>query len=347
MMSIMGCSGEELALILESLGFRREKRPLKKAVTAPAPTESASSATAANDNVAPSDNPVSGDTQEAEAEAAAQLPGSGERLEEQDAIAASVSSEASAAEEAPATDATSTEAQADQGTPAEMAGASAPAEQAAPGEEAASGAEVEFEEIWRFRRPKPKFERPEGKAGGRPQRHGSGDRNRERANRPQHDRQRNQTQAAGDAQRQPDERKRDGANSQKRDGQQRGQQHDRHDRQRSGKPHFERNRDRQAATGATPQAGQQLEKGEAQSNRPAAQPQQQQHHQQRGPRRQDRGNERGRDGKSQRPHGKQPFTASASPRKSSGTIDPDSPFAALSQLKERMEKQVQTQDETV
>ncbi len=31
MMSIMGCSGDELGLILESLGFRREKRPVKKA----------------------------------------------------------------------------------------------------------------------------------------------------------------------------------------------------------------------------------------------------------------------------------------------------------------------------
>ncbi len=31
MMSIMGCSGEELGAILESLGFRREKRPAKAA----------------------------------------------------------------------------------------------------------------------------------------------------------------------------------------------------------------------------------------------------------------------------------------------------------------------------
>ena len=29
-MSIMGCSGEELGAILESLGFRREKRPVKR-----------------------------------------------------------------------------------------------------------------------------------------------------------------------------------------------------------------------------------------------------------------------------------------------------------------------------
>jgi ATP-dependent RNA helicase SUPV3L1/SUV3 len=349
MMSIMGCSGEELALILESLGFRREKRPLKKAAAASAPAESAGSAMAANDNVAPPDKPDSGDADGAQAEAAPQLPDGGEQPAEQDAVAVSVSPEASAAEVAAATEAGPTEARADETQAAEAATASAPAAQAEPGEAAASGAEVEFEEIWRFRRPKPKFERPEGKPGARPQRHGqgSGDRNRDRPNRPQHDRQRNQNQPAGDAQRQPDERKRDGANAQKRDGQQRGQQHERHDRQRSGKPHSDRNRDRQAAGGATPQPGQQAEKNEAQSNRPAAQQQQQHHHQQRGSHRHDRGNERGRDGKSQRPHGKQPFTASAAPRKASGTIDPDSPFAALSQLKERMEKQVQTQDETV
>ncbi len=34
MMSIMGCSGEELAVILESLGFRRERRPIKRDASA-------------------------------------------------------------------------------------------------------------------------------------------------------------------------------------------------------------------------------------------------------------------------------------------------------------------------
>jgi ATP-dependent RNA helicase SUPV3L1/SUV3 len=38
---------------------------------------------------------------------------------------------------------------------------------------------------------------------------------------------------------------------------------------------------------------------------------------------------------------------SAAPKKSGAAIDPDSPFAALSQLKERMEKQMQTQDEAI
>ncbi len=45
MMSIMGCSGEELGAILESLGFRREKRPARR------PAPQAKESEAANDNV--------------------------------------------------------------------------------------------------------------------------------------------------------------------------------------------------------------------------------------------------------------------------------------------------------
>ena len=58
--------------------------------------------------------------------------------------------------------------------------------EAAPGE----SADPEFEEVWRFRRPKPKFERSEGAAGGRPHHrrpHGAGD-GRERGARPNQDR---------------------------------------------------------------------------------------------------------------------------------------------------------------
>ncbi|MFZ0571816.1 MAG: hypothetical protein WAM63_15215, partial [Rhodomicrobium sp.] len=58
-----------------------------------------------------------------------------------------------------------------------------------------------------------------------------------------------------------------------------------------------------------------------------------------------RGDGRGQDTRPPRHQGKQPFAATAAPKKSSAAIDPDSPFAALSQLKERMEKQ--TQDEAV
>ena len=45
MMSIMGCSGEELSAILESLGFRREMRPVKR------PAPGVSEKQTANDNV--------------------------------------------------------------------------------------------------------------------------------------------------------------------------------------------------------------------------------------------------------------------------------------------------------
>ncbi len=347
MMSIMGCSGEELSLILESLGFRREKRPVKKAVvpaTATAKVESGSE-NAANDNVAPADGTVPETQAEATTEATVETVAAASVSDAQPAEQAAIAEPASAEATSPEAAATNEEPTSLATQVGEAASTEATAASETTAETAASTAEPDFEEIWRFRRPKPKFERPEGQTGARPQRHGGGgDRNRERGNRPQHDRQRNQTQSPNQntatAQPQPEERKREGDNAPRRDGGQPRGPH--HDRQRSSRPNHDRNRDRDRQTasgGAAPQPGQQPEKTEGRPQRPAAQ------HQPRGQHRHDRGNER-RDGKSQRPHGKQSFTASASPRKS-GPVDPDSPFAALSQLKERMEKKVQTQDETV
>jgi ribosomal 50S subunit-recycling heat shock protein len=60
--------------------------------------------------------------------------------------------------------------------------------------------------------------------------------------------------------------------------------------------------------------------------------------------RDERPHDRNRDSRSPRPRSKQPIAASAAPKRASGGVDPDSPFAALSQLKERLEKQLQTQD---
>ena len=60
--------------------------------------------------------------------------------------------------------------------------------------------------------------------------------------------------------------------------------------------------------------------------------------------RRERPHDRSRDSRPPRPQGKQPIAASAAPKRASGSVDPDSPFAALSQLKERLEKQLQTQD---
>ena len=90
---------------------------------------------------------------------------------------------------------------------------------------------------------------------------------------------------------------------------------------------------RRARSSAQAAASQQRDRG----------PQQHQRHD----RPNDRGSDRGRDSRPPRQQGKQPFAASAAPKKGSAAIDPDLPFAALSQLKERMEKKVQTQDETV
>ena len=72
MMSIMGCSGEELALILESLGFRREKRPVKKlAGEAPAPAAVNGAAEHANDNQTPSEQGAAAEPAEVQADEAA------------------------------------------------------------------------------------------------------------------------------------------------------------------------------------------------------------------------------------------------------------------------------------
>ena len=214
MMSIMGCSGDELGLILESLGFRREKRPLKKTVlvaraeavegapavdgaapvaeAAPAPAEVPDGVQAANDNAAlPAGELVSG-AAEAEGSAAVTVeepapsaieandnvaPGSGEaQAEPAQAEAEGAGGESAAV--APTDSAPAAPAQADGEATAQA--------EAAPSE----SADPEFEEVWRFRRPRPAFERTEGAAGGRPHHrrpHGAGD-GRERGARPNQDR---------------------------------------------------------------------------------------------------------------------------------------------------------------
>ena len=212
MMSIMGCSGDELGLILESLGFRREKRPLKKAApvagaaavdgarlsrsgaaeAAPASAEAPDGVQAANDNAAlPAGELASG---AAEAEGSVVLPAeepAPAAIEANDNVAPG-SGEAHA--EAASAEADGAGGESAAAGPTDSAAAAAPhadgeataQAEAAPGE----SADPEFEEVWRFRRPKPKFERSEGAAGGRPHHrrpHGAGE-SRERGARPNQDR---------------------------------------------------------------------------------------------------------------------------------------------------------------
>ncbi len=340
MMSIMGCSGEELGSILEFLGFRREKRPVKR----PAPDASEKTA-AANDNVEPAPELNGGQEPSApEIDAEAQAPEAAEAEavpkpetseEEESGAAASpmTAVETTAVEitgvEDGATGAVSS-------TEPEPVAQDAATPQAAPATETA---EPEFEEIWRFRRPKPRFERSEGQGERRHHRRPGG----ERGHGPHHDRGHQPNAGAAGEQRQPQaERPKDQASTGPREqrheqGHGRGNHQDRHRHRHDG----DRNRDR--ARQPAPQPGEnQPAKAETGEQRAAGSSHQ--HHRKPQPNRNERPHDRNRDTRSSRPQGKQPIAASASPKRASGAVDPDLPFAALSQLKERLEKQLQTQD---
>jgi ATP-dependent RNA helicase SUPV3L1/SUV3 len=349
MMSIMGCSGDELGLILESLGFRREKRPVKKAapstagvaVSADNPAANEADGPAANDNIAPAPDangasePTTDITIETQpGETAAVEAGAITGLSEPAVAEFAVNTEKDSTATAPA--------------PSEEVSiaAIAPSPEAAPPQPVDAGAveapEPEFEEVWRFRRPKPQFER-DGQ-GERRHHHRRPGGDRDRAHRPHQDRARQPSEAAVPGQPQRVEgQKEQGASANREPRQGRGPHQDRHHHHR---PNGDRNRDRPAQP-SHQQAAKEPAVAGASEQRASTR---EEHRQNRGPQhnqRHDRGNERGRDTRPQRPQGKQPFAASASPKKSSGAVDPDSPFAALSQLKERLEKKVQTQDETV
>jgi ATP-dependent RNA helicase SUPV3L1/SUV3 len=345
MMSIMGCSGDELGAILESLGFRREKRQVKHAPQAPAVEAIAANdeAGAANDEaVAANDNavqgaPPNGADEPAPAETAPEAHAEDPAREAEFGPA---HEDADAAEAATETAHEAEAAQADQAVEAANAiNGSAVAEQSSEAA-ASSPVEQEFEEIWRFRRPKPKFER----APGQDRRHNRGGAERGAGRRPHHERH-GQPQAAAPAQ-PPQQSQAEGRKESGQPGQRdHGDRHGGHrDRPRHERREGDRNRERAHSApqaGAAPAA-----KAEGAEQRASAGS----HHHGGGrpPQRDrnDRPHDRGRDTRPPRPQGKQPIAASAAPKRSAG-IDPDSPFAALSQLKERLEKQLQTQDETI
>ncbi len=375
MMSIMGCSGDELGLILELLGFRREKRPLKKAApvaraeavdgaapvagAAPAPAEVPDGVQAANDNAALPAGELASGAAEAEGSAVLAVEEPASKAFEANDNVAPGSGEA-CAEPAPAeADGAGGESAALVPTDSAAAAAThADGEATAQAEAAPSeSADPEFEEVWRFRRPKPKFERTEGAAGARPHHrrpHGAGE-SRERGARPNQDRPRpprdgtNAAAPQGQAQDgQKDQAQAQGApREQRHGGGGRGpgnRDHGRHQR-----PNAERQARPPQQQGAQQEAGAQA-KADGAQQRPGGGGAQQQRGGQphrRDSRPGDQGGNRGRDSRPPRHQDKKPYTATAAPRKSSAAIDPDSPFAALSQLKEKLEKQRQTQDETV
>jgi ATP-dependent RNA helicase SUPV3L1/SUV3 len=356
MMSIMGCSGEELSAILESLGFRREMRPVKRSAA------EASKKKVANDNVEPApqlsgaeESDASEIATEAQAVEAAQteVALTPETSDEEESSAAeppvAAEVEAAAAESSAEADASTEPAPLtpDEATPPTADSLSVETPDAASSQAADSpsveNAEPELEEIWRFRRPKPKFERPEGQGERRHHRRPSG----ERGHRPHHDRGRAVTPAGPTAAaptveqiQPPGERQKDQASAGPREhGQRPNRHHDRHHH----KPH-DGDRNRDSARQPAPQGA--TAKGDSSTEQRAPRhhpPQQHSRPAYQGNR--ERPNDRSRDSRPPRQQGRQPIAASAAPKRaSSGSVDPDSPFAALSQLKERLEKQLQTQD---
>ncbi len=182
MLSILGCSGDELSNVLKALGFWSEKRPKRKVVAAPA------KAAAVVTDGATVETPASEARSEATSEAPSEV---GAAAPTEDAIAA----EPSPAEVAPVAEIAAVEfpieeavaASAD--VPAAVAAAEATpsaettAQPASPEAEAGDAAPVEMEDVWRPRRHRREErqgagQRPERRPGqGREQRRG-GERNR-------------------------------------------------------------------------------------------------------------------------------------------------------------------------
>jgi ATP-dependent RNA helicase SUPV3L1/SUV3 len=359
MMSIMGCSADELGHVLFSLGFRKERRPIQAkpaeaiGVTASAQeTGQPAAGEAENAAVEAGEAAPAGDTAEIVAEApvaseevAAERPA--EVLEaaapeaetaqvaaiavvSEDQAAVAVSDSGAIADAAPAeapADVSSETAVADGDVPAVAAAeasaspaAEAPAAEAStdPASEvavadastdvqAATGEEPQFEEIWRPRRRGQEDGRTAQRRDRRPERQGQPGQQRDRG--PRHGQGQGQgdrapaVAAAGDKPGQPPHQ------------QQRGEH--RPDRRRDGDRRDDRKRD-----------------DRPRENRP-----------QEGRGREDRRRDDHRKGGGGRPqHSGAPRVQSASPRPQKGAANnADSPFAALMQLKEQLERRTQDQ----
>jgi ATP-dependent RNA helicase SUPV3L1/SUV3 len=307
MMSIMGCSADELGNVLFSLGFRKERRPIQPkpvdpvAVSAestaatsletpgsevsggnaPDPVETVAAALDAGEAPAPTGAEASASVTES-AESAASATGETEAA----SVAPAQTHDAPPANEATAQVAAVSDA--DAATVAVETSANTPVPE-----------EPQFEEIWRPRRQGQGDERRGGqRRHDRPERHGQGA-NRDRGPR----------QGGGDrtpapvAAASPDKAEQPARSEQRhehrRDGDRRRDNQRRDDRPREGRPHEGRGRE-------------------------------------------DRRREERKGGP--RPHSNAPRVQSASPRPPKDRApDADSPFAALMQLKEQLERRTQDQ----
>jgi ATP-dependent RNA helicase SUPV3L1/SUV3 len=361
MMSIMGCSADELGHVLFSLGFRKERRPIqaKPAEMAVAtsgaqdaaqdagqpgiveggepgfaadPSETTAAAEAMSEAPAASEEAATerlAETMEAAAAAAEAdaVHGAADAAVSEHPVEAAVSDSGgepagAAPVEVQADASTSSEAAAERDDIAPVAVAEAgtdPAADAPAAEVSADGAaqtaatedEPQFEEIWRPRRRGQEDGRPQQRRDRRPERQGQPGQQRDRG--PRHGQGQGQGQSPGQGDRAPA-----AAASGDKPGQPQQQRGDhRQDRRRDGDRRDERRRD-----------------DRPRENRP-----------QEGRGREDRRRDDHRKGGGGRPqHSGAPRVQSASPRPQKGApSNADSPFAALMQLKEQLERRTQDQ----
>lgn len=287
MMSILGCSPDELSAVLKSLGFIPERR----AVSVPA-------IVAAPATAAPAGEAVPEAAAEPVAEPAVDAP---DTLE----AAAESASETAPAGEAPAVDASAAVPEVVPALAAETAGTDAPAPVIA-----AQPEEPKFEEVWRPRRP---HHHGRGERGQRDQARGERDRSRYRKP-PQQPGEATATTAPASSE--PGA----AATAERREGGE--QRRDRHNRDRGG----DRNRhggENRAERNGAPGGGRPQDGGGRGRDGDR-----------RGDQRPDRGGDRGRGSRDRGDDRRAPKVVSASPSKKSA--DPDSPFAALSALREQL-----------
>ena len=330
MLSILGCSGDELSNVLKSLGFWVERRPKRKLVVPPKPAEQPSAEQAAGSTV-PAE-PVPTDTEPAVAETPAAPPAA-----EAIAPAAAPPEPPPAAEPAPVEPVPAVvEASPPSSSEADTAAATAqpPVEEtlaSAASEAPEAEPVVEMEDVWRPRRHRREEHqgagqrqdrRPHQPRGDRQQR-GSGQ-HRHRGNRP------GQPAAPADAAAMPaatvDAQAAAGAPQQT--GRDRRSRPDRERERRDNRENREGREGRDRGPDKKSQHG-----GRGDDRRQGGKPGG--HKDWRGRADRDRDRDRG-------PPKPRTFTASPTGGNQRGTADPDSPFAKLSALKAALEKQGQS-----
>ena len=342
MLSILGCSAEELSGVLRALGFHAERKTPPKTMIDPAPIEPVAqpAAEAASDAAPAAEATPSDGTAQADAPAAEVPATDAVAVPDADVAAAASPETVTAAEPVAAAEAEpSLEAPAMETVePAAAVDATAP-EAATPDTTEPVAAETVAEileiEIWRPRR----RHRGEGRVDTRPDRRGDGRRGHQGNRRPNQRPNQNQGEspqaaAATGAEGAPaetpaGEQRRDGGGRRGRD---RHRRNDGGQRSRDGAPAPAPAHAREGGSGPRDNSGRPPRDGDRRDGRPDRG-----QRDDRGRHGGGRGDGRREDRRPQRDDRSHGMTRSAAPPKRT-TADPDSPFAALSALKLQLEK---------